>query len=154
LHKDIALAVEIDGDGVDEAWPLPACVPFGGEGRFAAVERLPSGLGLDSLEDARSAPGKVYAAILVTPALTTMPKAGAATAGPDAGVLEAIACIRGGSVGGWNSHTRRPAPLRPVLPAGAVLFMRVDKGGVLPLERKLGDRTEWGYGRWIAAKWS
>jgi CRISPR-associated protein Cmr3 len=150
LHDDIAIAVEVSG--VDQDWPLPACVAFGGEGRFAALERLPGGLNIGSVEEL-NVEGTVYAAILVTPAcLDDTPPPGRQVTGLD-GTLEALGSVRGGAVGGWNADTRRPEPMKSVMPAGAAFFMRRARAGPLPAARAMGSRTEWGYGRWVAAKW-
>ena len=56
-------------------------------------------------------------------------------------------------IGGWDSLKRQPLPLRSLLPAGSVLFCKIDdaenlmsiaksSGGLL----QVGERTRWGLG--------
>jgi CRISPR-associated protein Cmr3 len=157
LGQDIALAVECEG--VPDGWltegVLPRVAPFGGEGRFAYLEACEHALGIEDCEfDDAAYLTDQYVAILVTPArLGSAARSPGAKVGDLPGNLVAAATGRGLLVGGWNGVTRRPERLEPVVPAGAVLFM---KGAPAPAKvgrGRLGDRTEWGYGRYVVAGW-
>ena len=63
------------------------------------------------------------------------------------------ACLeRPHRVGGWDSLTRRPLPLRSLLPPGSTLFCEMADGERLAAAAfagglaRIGSRQEWGFG--------
>lgn len=60
-------------------------------------------------------------------------------------------------MGGWNSVTRQPLPLRPHLAAGSVLFLEADQAQIDRITQlhgsSIGDNTSWGLGLMIIGRW-
>ena len=63
-------------------------------------------------------------------------------------------------IGGWDSLSRSPLPMRSVLPPGSVLFCEVDDPSQLQLTSaadaglvRLGQRQEWGFGLAALGVW-
>ena len=122
---DVSLGVRVSG--IPKSWKLPIgdLVPLGGESRVAECHRWTGDPALDMPRDEIVASGR--AAII---ALSPLDLDGAVDANglfltvPGGGNVEiASACLdRPLRIGGWDSLTRRPHPLRSVLAPGTVLF--------------------------------
>ncbi len=61
------------------------------------------------------------------------------------------ACLgKAQSIGGWDSQSKTPIPLRRCIPAGSVWFM---KGNLDNIPASIGQATEWGFGQVLIGKW-
>ena len=60
-------------------------------------------------------------------------------------------------IGGWDSLTSRPLPIRSVLPPGSVLFCEVNKPECLKISdnglARIGRRQQWGFGLVALGTW-
>ncbi|MBB4302847.1 CRISPR-associated protein Cmr3 [Rhodobium orientis] len=95
-----------------------------------------------------------YAAIAVSPVLLAEePEPGARINGLPGELVSA--CIpKPFMLGGWDSRTRGPLPLRPVIPAGVVFFMRCSGDELPPQGRtRVGLSTKWGFGHCLIGRW-
>lgn len=162
LGRGIALGVEVTG--VPQGWavPLDVMVPLGGESRLAECRAWREGVNVNMPLDAVMDTGR--AAVI---ALTPLDLDGGAclgrTALADLGSARVVsACLpRPQRVGGWDSLTRRPLPLRAVLPAGSTLFCEIGDPDALRAAiaatdglPRLGVRQRWGFGVVALGVWS
>ena len=102
--------------------------------------------------------GKVkFTATFLTPANLSP-----ADLGPDkeilglTGVKLVSACIgKPVRIGGWDSVSRGPLPLKLFIPAGSTLFCEADDWESVPENGiHIGNRTEYGYGQIVIGKWN
>jgi CRISPR-associated protein Cmr3 len=147
LNDALTILQPIDGlpDG------MPAFTQrFGGEHRVARFEPATA----PKLPNAKLT-GTFYAAIAVTPVfLKDAPLPGGAIAGLP-GTLVTACTAKPFWLGGWDSQKQKPLPMRQIVPAGAVFFMKCDENkrpvGDKPLAA--GSATQWGFGHCLAANW-
>lgn len=125
--------------------------PFGGEGRVVWIEQ--DGLDWRPTDNAQ---GDKILAVALTPIMcdplalrpgtsffgTTLEITSVCTSRPDRG-------------GGWSSQAADfgPQPMRNVIPAGAVFFLRGASGENAPLPAQLGKETAFGYGAVCYGHW-
>jgi CRISPR-associated protein Cmr3 len=160
--RGIALGVRISG--LPEGWTLPfgQVVALGGESRLAECREWQVDLAIDmplaAIEVGRR---------LVVVALSPLDLEEAVYLGREPltslGNARVIsACLsRPQRIGGWDSLTRRPLPVRSVLSAGSVLFCELTEperlraavatSGGLPC---IGERQRWGFGMVAPGTWS
>ena len=160
---EVALGVRVSG--IPEPWKLPVggLVPLGGESRLVECHRW-------SIDPALAMPrGEIVASGRVAVvALSPLDLDGAVDEnglsleipGGDAVAIVAACLDRPLRIGGWDSLTRRPHPLRSVLAPGSVLFCQAaeprrfleavtDRTG-LP---SLGRRQAFGFGAVALGIW-
>ncbi len=161
----VSLGVRIDG--IPENWHLPHShlVPLGGESRTAECRKWDAAkLTVNTPMRRIEASGKVAIMALTPLDLDGTIACGQAPLEAGSGLRVVSACLnRPERVGGWNSLTRRPLALRPVLSAGSVLFCEsCDKNELRRLVRtaevgggflRIGQRTEWGFGLVAVGAW-
>ena len=165
LAPGVALGVRIRG--LPNGWaPYDRLVPFGGESRLA--ECLPWSEHKEMTfngpwsEAAESPRANTEVALI---ALSPLDLHRSCYVGEeplrDIGVRVVSACLgRPGRIGGWDSLARRPLPLRPVLPAGSVLFCKIEEMGRFNTAvangnglARIGSRQEWGFGLVAPGAW-
>lgn len=56
-------------------------------------------------------------------------------------------------VGGWDSQTGRPIPMRQMIPAGSVFFIESGNNMKIGTTIKIGKATNWGFGHCLVANW-
>ncbi len=124
-HGDVSLGARVSG--IPESWKLPVggLTPLGGESRLVECHRWSGGPALDTPRDEIVASGR--AAVIALSPLDldgTVDANGSSLAVPGGGDVGIVsACLdRPLRIGGWDSLTRRPHPLRSVLAPGSVLF--------------------------------
>ena len=122
---DVALGVRVSG--IPESWKLPdgGLVPLGGESRLVECHRWSVDPALTIPRDEIVASGR--AAVIALSPLDldgAVDENGLSLDVPGGGDVElACACLdRPLRIGGWDSLTRRPHPVRSVLAPGSVLF--------------------------------
>ncbi len=154
LRPGVEMLVEVEGADWPEGKEI--AVPFGGEARFCFAEAAdaftaapePSGTGQGT--GPYTGP---YIVCLVTPAILPPPQPGKPVAGlPGQLVMASITGIasHSGRVGNTKGQGNRPQSTH-VLPAGSVLFM--DGAGSGTFDKRLGDKTHMGYGKFITGVW-
>jgi len=130
-------------DGADDVTPA-SMVRLGGEGRMAhlKVEDV-AGSSLHRHDESSNQ------AMIVL--LTHGDFEGKSEPPLPEGVDIASACI-GKAVreGGWDYKKRKPKPLKSLVPAGSVYFV---KGDMQKLKKSIGKRTEFGYGEIALGTW-
>lgn len=160
--QGVALGVRISG--IPEAWAVPfgQVVALGGESRLAECREWQGELAIDMPLTAIEAARRLLVVALTPLDLDEAVYLGREplTALGNARVISA--CLsRPQRIGGWDSLTRRPLPLRSVLPAGSVLFCELPESerlrpalapsGGLP---RIGERQRWGFGMVALGIWS
>ena len=160
---DVALGVRVSG--IPESWKLPVgdLIPLGGESRVVECHRWSVDPALATPRDEIVASGR--AAVIALSPLDldgAVDQTGLSLAVPEGGDVEIVsACLdRPLRIGGWDSLTRRPHPLRSVLAPGSVLFCEAAEphrfldamtGGTgLP---SLGRRQAFGFGAVALGIW-
>jgi len=128
-------------DGADDITPA-SMVRLGGEGRMAHLE-------IKDVVDSRlhGNDGNDTAMIVL---LTHADFDGKSE--PELEGLEVVSGCIGKAVreGGWDYKNRKPKPLKSLVPAGSVYFV---KGDIQKLEKSIGERTEFGYGEIALGTW-
>jgi len=162
LLPGVALGVRVSG--LPEAWTLPfgQMIALGGESRLAECREWHDDSTIDMPLAAIEASRR-----MVVVALSPLDLEDAVYLGRqplialgNARVISA--CLsRPQRIGGWESLTRRPLPLRSVLPAGSVLFCELPEperlraavatSGELP---RIGERQRCGFGMVALGIWS
>jgi CRISPR-associated protein Cmr3 len=150
------------GSGLPDEIPnSPA--PLGGESRMVSIVRTDQQYAMPSLPDLRCDKDLLnYAVVLITPldiADSGWPRPNVGYAGLPGHVVSA--CLKPVQrAGGWldtTVATGGPQALRPLLPAGCVLFMQTVRDqleAVVSLHgSKIGARTEWGFGQILIGAW-
>lgn len=149
LRAEVGLSVSIDG--VPAGWCSPAgsVVPFGGESRLAACAA--SGPGAELRLGSGNRLSRSVLLVALTPLLLERDGlSGRAELMP--GIRVVSACVdRPLRIGGWNSLTREPEPMRNAVAPGTALFCEVEQSEVATerLEAgllRVGDRTSAGFG--------
>ena len=160
--QGVALGVRISG--LPEAWTLPfgQVVALGGESRLAECREWKGDLAIDMPLAAIEASRRLVVVALSPLDLEEAIYRGSQplTALGKARVISA--CLsRPQRIGGWDSLTRRPLPLRSVLPAGSVLFCELAQPEVLRAAvvasgglPRIGERQRWGFGMVALGTWS
>lgn len=151
--------------GVPDDWSLPfgSMIPFGGEGRLAECVEWKSGV---LLKPPSSIDGVRCIAVVALTPLDLQPEVCDGRSMLEladlGGVRVVSACLdRPQPIGGWDSLTRRPRPLRGVLPPGSVLFCEapdpvrlndtfVTRDGTT----HVGTRRQWGFGLVAIGHWA
>lgn len=155
LREGVTMCMGVHG--VPQDWDIPqGFVPFGGEGRMAALREAQP---VELPQSAFAPEGKTVALVLLTPAdFTGLPLAPEHPLPTMESLRLVSACMdRPLKLGGWCSINHRPLHLTPLLPAGSVLFCEADSqnlGSILsntPIQ--LGQRTEYGFGLAAAGVW-
>ncbi len=159
--RGVALGVRISG--LPETWALPfgQIVALGGEGRLAECRQWQGDLAID-MPLTEIGAGRRLALIALSP--LDLEEAFCRGSQPLTALGNArvvSACLgRPQRIGGWNSLTRRPLPLRSVLPAGSVLFCELPKPGALRAAvaasdglPRIGGRQGWGFGMVALGSW-
>ncbi len=172
LIRGVSIGANITG--IPENWKLPfdpptgvnQLVPFGGESRLVECKEWSTDsylkLPLEEIKEKikNDQNGRIAVIALSPLDLKKEIYCGKKPIEALGGALVVSACLdRPQRIGGWNSLTRKPLPLRSVLPPGGVLFcdggksanfeifqktmdsMKTNKGVL-----KIGARQEWGFG--------
>jgi len=148
VEREVGFAVEVRGVPVDWLWP--SLMPFGGEGRMAAVEQTsPGSLSVDITADVE---GAEVALICLTPLRLPVVDGKPIGAEPGSEFFKALGVVgaevvsvcaeRPVMLGGWNSRASEPLPLRPCLAAGSVIFCRVSQDGRAQLRESTAGGIE------------
>lgn len=162
-RDDVALGARVSG--IPESWKLPdgGLVPLGGESRLVECHRWSVDPALAMPRDEIVAGGR--AAVIALSPLDldgAVDETGLSLGVPGGGDVEIVsACLgRPLRIGGWDSLTRRPHPVRSVLAPGSVLFCEAAEprrfleamtGGTgLP---SLGRRQAFGFGAVALGIW-
>ena len=70
------------------------------------------------------------------------------------GVIKTAAIPKPVTLGGWDSRSRGPLPMRPIVPAGAVFFMECEDGQTPPKGPvQIGGAQKWGFGYCLIGTW-
>ncbi len=131
LRKHTALLVSVDGLPAD--WPLPnSLCPFGGESRMAYCREWAGSLTLRMPLDQIWADGR-FVLIALTPLdLGRDVCLGQAPLADLGGARVVAACMdRPLRIGGWDSLSRQPRPMRSYVPPGTTLFCECPDRGAL-----------------------
>lgn len=160
LARGVKLALVATGlPDIEPANPAPTA----GESRLCWISRKERGLGLPKKPMIAASDETLrYCAILITP--LDIEEIGLPM--PDApyaalpGKLVSACIGRAQRAGGWlgtSAGSGEPQPLRTLLPAGSVFFLKADEASaksVLDLHgKKIGARTEWGFGQLLIGVW-
>jgi len=140
IRLKAGVSLVMDVEGADDMMPAKM-LRLGGEGRMTNV----------SVSDGKHVSfkhGNENAAIIVL--LTHGDFGGKAE--PELEGIEIVSACTGKAVreGGWDYKKRRPKPLKSLVPAGSVYFV---KGDVSTLETHIGNRTAFGYGEIAVGAW-
>ena len=165
LAPGVALGVRVRG--LPNGWtPYNRLVPFGGESRLA--ECLPWSEHKEMTfngpwSEAAESPRANTEVTLIALSPLDIDRSCYVGEEPlsDIGVRAISACLsRPQCIGGWDSLARRPLPLRPILPAGSVLFCEIEEPGrsIAALAgrgglARIGSRQEWGFGLVALGAW-
>ena len=156
----VSLGMRIVGLPADWKHPFGRLSPFGGESRFAECREWKADMALDVPPDRI-----IGAREVVLVALSPLDIEGGIHVGKAfdelGGARVVSACLdRPQRIGGWDSLTRRPLPLRSVLPPGSTLFCEIPDpsrfaDAVTAGDRlaRIGSRQEWGFGLVALGVW-
>ena len=135
--------------------------PLGGEGRMCQMEIL-EGSDMPVLPPMPSLSirqGRVrYSVILLQPTATSRPPQPQEENYAGLPGIVVSACLpKPVLVGGWDSVTRRPLPLRPLLAPGSILFLEAEAGRLDAIQRlhgaSVGANGDWGFGLTVIGQW-
>lgn len=164
LNDNVAVVMGIDNlpqDGKLLAQIASCLHPLGGEGRMCQMEILegsdmPVLPPMPSLSIRR---GRVrYSVILLQPTATSRPPQPQEENYAGLPGIVVSACLpKPVLVGGWDSVTRRPLPLRPHLAPGSILFLEAEAGRLDAIQRlhgaSVGANGDWGFGLTVIGQW-
>lgn len=162
-ERRVSLGARIAGLPADWTFPFGRLVPLGGEGRLAECTEWKAGATLEAPIAAIES-GRSIVVIALSP-LDLEPDVcdgrSVLAVAELGGVRVVSACLdRPQRIGGWDSETRRPLPLRGVLPPGSVLFCEVPdpvrlRDTVVARDgtARLGARQNWGFGLVALGLW-
>jgi CRISPR-associated protein Cmr3 len=163
-HPDLEVVVDVEG--IPPSWPMVENepMPFGGEGRMAAVRIEPAdGSIIPPMPNLKLTNGWIHFTLsLLTPGYVEQPKEAI-----EKGDLEVPGGIPGElitasitplqQVGGWDSIEHCSRPLKPILPSGSTWFFRARKEEKERLEQLhgalCGPHTLWGQGQLVIGTW-
>jgi CRISPR-associated protein Cmr3 len=161
LMPGVTLGVRVAG--VPEGWTLPVnhLVSIGGEGRLAECQPWRAELAIDQPLSTIEAHGRAVLIALTPLDLPAGICAGRSLLDALGGMRIVSACLsRPERIGGWDSLTRRPQPLRCVLPPGSVLFCEIgdrqrfhDAVALTGSMPRVGARQQWGFGMVALSTW-
>ena len=160
LAPNVSLGVSIRGVPPDWAWPTDELLPLGGENRAAACREWDAE-SLQALKPAEAvADGRLTLVALTPLDLDPASYCGERPLDAPGDIRVVSACLaRPLRIGGWDSLTRRPLPVRSVLAPGSVLFCEaseprsyVDATSVHEL-LQLGSRQASGFGVVALGRW-
>lgn len=141
--------------GVPSAGTRSFSQRLGGEHRVAHFDFVEAIAELNELAGKDHDISSSYVAVCLSPALLSRePKHGDNIDGLP-GHLETLCMPKPISLGGWDSVSkpRRSIPMRQLVPAGSVFFMKTDSdfsGSPAPL---IGGANQWGFGQIAIGKW-
>ena len=156
----VALGARIHGLPDDWLPPIDQVHPLGGESRLAECQEWDGELRIGAPAGITTC--REVAIVALTPLdvgeATVM---GAHPIDELAGARVVSAAMdRPLRIGGWDSFSRSPLPMRSVLPPGSVLFCEVNDPAQLQLPDtaeaglvRLGQRQEWGFGLAALGAW-
>ncbi|WP_419788195.1 type III-B CRISPR module-associated Cmr3 family protein [Pseudodesulfovibrio sp.] len=155
LRKDVHMCMGVAG--VPQEWIVPSgFIPFGGEGRVAALSDVQE---IPLPQHVRPADGSSIALVFLTPVdFADAPlEPGKSLPGTEGLTLVSACLDRPLKLGGWCSIKHQPLALRPLLPAGSVLFCTAESRNLdsilLDTAIRLGQRTEYGFGLAAIGVW-
>ena len=126
LHNAVSLGVRIAGLPPNWRPPFGRLAPMGGENRLAECQQWNADLPLEPPSAHFKTTRKVALIALSPLDVEEGVQAGKKPLDDLGGLRVVSACLdRPQRVGGWDSLTRRPLPLRSVLPPGSVLFCEI-----------------------------
>ncbi len=157
--RDVSLGLRVAGLPADWTVPFGQLVPLGGESRLAECREWQDGPALDTLTAKPGSAGRVTLIALSPIDLEPDVIRGEQLIDSLGGARVVSACIdRPQRIGGWDSLTRRPLPLRSVLAPGNVLFCEVPEAGMKAVTSgnllRIGARQAWGFGLVACGGWS
>ena len=159
-RSGISLGARIADLPPDWSLPFGRLVSLGGESRLAECREWDARVKFDSPLATTKASGRV-ALIALSPVDIDETIVLGERPLPDLGGARVVsACLnRPWRIGGWDSRSRRPLPLRCVLPSGSVLFCEMPEPGAVAAiaagdgMTRLGSRREWGFGLVALGTW-
>jgi len=159
LKPGVGLAVQVDG--LENGLKLKTPLPMGGESRMAYSDPLNGEINLPEAPALKcSEQGNIrFTVILRTPAHFEGKWPGPGDELPGVpGSKVVSACLEHPMrIGGWNSLSKEPLPLKPFLPAGSIWFCEAEKS----LEKSIrmlnchhiGNLCEQGFGEMVIGNW-
>ncbi len=144
LKEGVSLAMDVEG--ADDVSPAKM-LRLGGEGRMANVS-------VDKAEDSRLCGNDETSDTAMIILLTHGDFGG--NSEPELEGIEIISACVGKAVreGGWDYKNRKPKPLKSLVPAGSVYFVKEkEKGAIARLGAPIGNRTNFGYGEIAVGTW-
>jgi CRISPR-associated protein Cmr3 len=161
LMPGVALGLRVAG--VPEEWTLPFghLVSIGGEGRLAECQPWSADPAIEQPLSTIEADGRVALIALTPLELPAEICEGRSLLDVFGGMRVVSACLRRTErIGGWDSLTRRPLPLRSVLPTGSALFCEIgdrqrfhDAVALTGSMPRVGARQQWGFGMVALSTW-
>ena len=158
--RGVSLGARIHGLPDDWTAPFGQLLPLGGESRLAECRKWDGDLRLGA--SAGIASSREIAVIALSPLdIGEEVCMGAQPIDELAGASVISAAMdRSLRIGGWDSLSRTPLPMRSVLPPGSVLFCAADRLSELQVTSaadsglvRLGQRQEWGFGLAALGVW-
>ncbi len=141
LKEGVILAMDVEGAGDIKQ----SMLRLGGEGRMANMQ-------MSDGTHVRFKYGNEHTAMIV---LLTHGDFGGKPE-PDLDGIEIVSACTGKSVreGGWDYKNRKPKPLKSLVPAGSVYFVKEkENGAIAQLGAPIGNRTAFGYGEIAVGTW-
>lgn len=160
-RKSVDLGVLIDGLPPDWDFPEGHLVALGGETRLAECLKWESRPSIETPLDAIERSGRLLVVALSPLDLDAEICSGRGLLNELGKAQVVSACFdRPQRIGGWDSLSRKPIPVRSILPAGSVLFCELRdpkelreeveaRGGIL----QIGERNHWGFGMVALGTW-
>lgn len=152
LEQGISLAVEVDG--LEAGMGLQSTLPFGGEGGLAYADKMNGTIKIpDAPELKPSSDGNIrFTVTHLTPAhfKYNWPGPGEEVPGITGSRVVSACLERPFWIGGWDSVSREPLPLKPFLPGGSTWFCEADRDCAEKIRKlggkKIGEYCEFGFG--------
>jgi CRISPR-associated protein Cmr3 len=160
LKRDVSLGVRVHGVPATWSTPFGRFVPLGGESRLAEVIEWRGDFSIDMPMDKIRKSGRVMVVALTPLDLDPEIVVGRRPLSEVGDATVVSACLpRLLRIGGWDSLTRRPLPVRSVMAPGSVLFCKASDPFRLNVLVKndglarVGSRTAQGFGVVAFGSW-
>ena len=151
-RNGITIGIRIHGLPPDWTLPLDRPIPLGGESRWAECLAWSDHARLETSLEQIASSGKV-AVVALAPIDIEQVRIRPGQSLPELGGARVVsACLnRPSRIGGWDSLSRRPLPMRSVLSSGGVLFCELTEEARVIIKEgdglvRLGAHREWGFG--------
>ena len=161
LCDQVSFGIVVEGMPENNKLSEEVLTRLGGEGRLANLSRMPEKVTLPAAPKLSGGEKGLILTLLTHGEFSGKPEPNWASINAELGVnltLESACVGKPVREGGWDYAKRQPKPLISLVPAGSSYFVRVTGDIAQAFNalhgKKIGNRTEFGYGEIVAGLWT